>query len=57
MALLSIIIVGTAILLIMDAGCYLWLRANDARRALLVRQLAATAILGQTRQKWLRGSR
>ena len=33
MALLLLIIAATAALLAMDAGCYLWLRANNARRA------------------------
>jgi len=32
-AVLWLIIAATAALLAMDAGCYLWLRANDAHRA------------------------
>ena len=39
MALLLLIIAATATLLAMDAGCYLWLRANDARRAVPIRHL------------------
>ncbi len=33
MALLSLLAAATAALLAMDAGCYVWLRINDARRA------------------------
>ena len=57
MALLLLLVAGTAALLAMDAGCYLWLRANEAGRTPPVRHLAAVAILGPARQKWLRGSR
>ena len=32
MALLLLLVAGMAALLAMDAGCYVWLRANDARR-------------------------
>ena len=39
MALLLLMIAGTATLLAMDAGCYLLLRANDARRAPPIRHL------------------
>lgn len=39
MALLLLTIAATTALLAMDAACYLWLRANDARRTLAVRQL------------------
>ncbi len=37
------LIAGTTALLAMDAGCYLWLRANDARRSLPVRHLGAVS--------------
>jgi len=54
---LLLLLVATAALLALDASCYLLLRANDARRILPVRHLAAVAVRGQARQKWLRGSR
>ena len=34
MILLWLLVAGTTALLAMDAGCYVLLRANDARRAL-----------------------
>jgi hypothetical protein len=40
MALLLTIVAGTAALLAMDAGCYLLLRANDARRCSTIRRPA-----------------
>ncbi len=33
MTLLLLIVAATTALLAIDAGCYLWLRANNARRA------------------------
>ncbi len=62
MAFLLLLVAGMAALLAMNAGCYLWLRANEAGRTPPVRHLAAIAILGSARlgsarQKWLRGSR
>jgi hypothetical protein len=39
MTLLLLIIAATATLLAIDAGCYFWLRATDARRALPIRHL------------------
>ena len=57
MGLLLLLVAGTAALLALDAGCYFWLRANEAGRISPVRPIAAIAILGLARQKWLRGSR
>ncbi len=39
MALLVLIIAATAALLAVDTGCYLWLRANEARRTLPIRHV------------------
>ena len=39
MALLLLIVAGTTALLAMDAGCYVWLRANDVRRTPPIRHL------------------
>ncbi len=44
MALLLLMVSGTAALLAMDAGCYLWLRANDARRVMPIRHVTGVAI-------------
>ena len=57
MTLLLILVAATAALLAMDAGCYFWLRANEAGHAPPVRHLAAVVTLGQARRQWLRGSR
>ncbi len=57
MSLLLLLVAGTAALLAMDAACYSWLLANEARRTPPARYLAAVAIRGQAWQKWLRGSR
>jgi hypothetical protein len=57
MGLLLLLVAGTAALLALDAGCYFWLRANEAGRTSPVRPFAAIAILGPPRQKSLRGSR
>ena len=49
MAFLWLIIAATAVMLTMDAGCYLWLRANNARRASPVGALAGRRRL---RTRW-----
>ena len=57
MGLLLLLVAGTVALFVLDAGCYFWLRANEAGRISPVRPFAAIAILGLARQKRLPGSR
>lgn len=46
MSLLLLLVVGTAALFVMDAGCYFWLRASEAGRTPPLRRLAAVAVRG-----------